>query len=103
MPHFSIMNRNALEDVRAHDDSEDSDDDSDDVFDCIDKYESCKHIVEDNCRVSGWARKNCEKSCGLCKVSCGKHEAATCSECPQGNDATWCGGECTWLDGKCIA
>ena len=28
------------------------------------------------------------------KVSCGNHDASTCAECPQGNGATWCNGEC---------
>ena len=36
-------------------------------------------------------------------VSCGNHQARTCSECPQGNGASWCNGVCTWSDGKCIA
>lgn len=29
-------------------------------------------------------------------VSCGNHGAESCSECPQGNGAGWCNGECVW-------
>ena len=39
------------------------------------------------------------------KVSCGNHNAPTCSECPQGNGAVWCNGECSWSDengGQCL-
>ena len=36
-------------------------------------------------------------------VSCGNHEAATCSECPQGNGAAWCNGDCTWQDDECVS
>ena len=32
----------------------------------------------------------------LDKVSCGNHEADRCSECPQGNGASWCNGDCHW-------
>ena len=38
----------------------------------------------------------------LVDISCGNHQASTCSECPQGNGAAWCNGVCTWSDGKCI-
>ena len=38
----------------------------------------------------------------LVDISCGNHQAATCSECPQGNGAAWCNGVCTWSDGECI-
>ena len=36
-------------------------------------------------------------------VACGGHTASSCSECPQGNGATWCNGDCQWskADGKC--
>ena len=34
-------------------------------------------------------------------VSCGNHQAATCAECPQGNGAGWCNGDCTWTMGAC--
>jgi len=30
-------------------------------------------------------------------VSCGRHNAATCMECPQGNGAAWCNGDCKWF------
>ena len=36
-------------------------------------------------------------------VSCGNHEAATCSECPQGNGAAWCNGDCKWQDDECVS
>lgn len=32
------------------------------------------------------------------EVSCGNHGASSCAECPQGNGASWCNGECEWLD-----
>lgn len=35
-------------------------------------------------------------------VSCGGHFAATCAECPQGNGAAWCNGECVWHNDQCI-
>jgi len=34
-------------------------------------------------------------------VNCGNNEANSCAECPQGNGAAWCNGECEWLNGKC--
>jgi len=33
---------------------------------------------------------------GGTSVSCGNHMATSCAECPQGNGAEWCNGECTW-------
>jgi len=35
-------------------------------------------------------------------VSCGGHDANTCSDCPQGNGALWCNGECTWKENSCV-
>jgi len=35
-------------------------------------------------------------------VSCGSHFAPTCAECPQGNGAAWCNGECVWENNQCI-
>ena len=35
-------------------------------------------------------------------VSCGGHSATSCAECPQGQGAGWCNGNCTWLDDICI-
>jgi len=29
-------------------------------------------------------------------VNCGNHDAPTCADCPQGNGASWCNGECEW-------
>ena len=29
-------------------------------------------------------------------VSCGGHSAPTCAECPRGNGAGWCNGQCDW-------
>merc|ERR1711997_1009096 len=39
--------------------------------------------------------------CGT-TVSCGNHWADTCAECPQGNGAAWCNGDCTWQDNECV-
>jgi len=36
------------------------------------------------------------------KVVCGGHSARSCSECPQGNGASWCNGECEWRIEECI-
>ena len=30
------------------------------------------------------------------EVVCGGHKAPTCADCPQGNGAAWCNGECRW-------
>ena len=30
------------------------------------------------------------------EVSCGNHNAATCLDCPQGNGASGCNGDCSW-------
>ena len=35
-------------------------------------------------------------------VICGGHTAHSCAECPQGNGATWCNGQCIWMSGQCI-
>merc|ERR1712061_259737 len=40
---------------------------------------------------------------GIRQVSCGKHSAGTCAECPQGHGADWCNGECMWKDSQCMA
>lgn len=39
---------------------------------------------------------------GEVSVKCGGHEARTCDECPQGNGASWCHGQCEWIDEKCV-
>ena len=36
------------------------------------------------------------------QVSCGGHYADSCSDCPQGNGASWCNGDCIWSDNQCI-
>ena len=38
----------------------------------------------------------------LAQVSCGNFFAESCSDCPQGNGASWCNGDCKWLSGQCI-
>mmetsp|Transcript_29892 Transcript_29892/g.86915 ORF Transcript_29892/g.86915 Transcript_29892/m.86915 type:complete len:198 (-) Transcript_29892:622-1215(-) len=30
-------------------------------------------------------------------VNCGGHYATNCSQCPSGNGATWCNGDCEWV------
>ena len=35
------------------------------------------------------------------RVSCGNHMASSCADCPQGNGAAWCNGECSWSNGAC--
>ena len=37
----------------------------------------------------------------LDSVSCGKHKATTCADCPQGNGASWCNGDCQWVNEQC--
>jgi hypothetical protein len=34
-------------------------------------------------------------------VSCGGHFASSCAECPQGNGAAWCNGDCIWVNNQC--
>ena len=36
------------------------------------------------------------------QVSCGMHFADSCAECPQGNGAGWCNGQCVWVSNKCV-
>ena len=36
-------------------------------------------------------------------MSCGNHGALTCQECPQGNGAIWCNGDCIWNNNQCVA
>ena len=36
-------------------------------------------------------------------VSCGNHKANSCAECPQGNGAAWCNGDCKWSNNQCIS
>lgn len=35
------------------------------------------------------------------KINCGGHLAASCEDCPEGNGADWCNGECKWI-GRCV-
>ena len=35
-------------------------------------------------------------------VVCGGHTAARCSDCPMGNGASWCNGDCVWKNKKCV-
>ena len=37
------------------------------------------------------------------QVSCGNHYAISCLECPQGNGAGWCNGQCMWLNEECTS
>ena len=37
------------------------------------------------------------------QVNCGNHRAASCYECPQGNGASWCNGECEWDGQTCLS
>ena len=34
---------------------------------------------------------------------CGGHEASSCQDCPQGNGASWCNGDCKWNNNQCVA
>jgi len=34
-------------------------------------------------------------------ISCGKHSARNCAECPQGHGASWCNGDCFWENDTC--
>lgn len=36
-------------------------------------------------------------------VTCGGHQAKSCSGCPQGHGASWCNVECMWASGLCTA
>ena len=36
-------------------------------------------------------------------VSCGKHTALKCTDCPPwGWGADWCNGECAWTNDQCV-
>jgi len=35
-------------------------------------------------------------------TNCGGHMAVSCKECPEGNGAAWCNGDCAWSDGQCV-
>ena len=35
-------------------------------------------------------------------VSCGGHYAESCEDCPQGNGASWCNGDCNWINDQCV-
>ena len=35
-------------------------------------------------------------------MSFGRHTARTCADCPQGNGAFWCNGDCQWVDSQCV-
>ena len=35
-------------------------------------------------------------------VSCGNHFAYDCADCPQGNGADWCNGDCNWINNQCV-
>ena len=34
-------------------------------------------------------------------MSCGRHKAKTCADCPQGKGANWCHGDCQWVNERC--
>ena len=38
-------------------------------------------------------------------MSCGNHNATSCQDCPQGNGAGWCNGDCKWIpiNNQCVA
>merc|ERR1712226_1386158 len=36
------------------------------------------------------------KGISASEVSCGNHNAATCLDCPKGNGASGCNGDCSW-------
>ena len=42
------------------------------------------------------------KPLSVSNVSCGKHTAGSCSECPQGHGEIWCNGDCRWDSSRCI-
>ena len=35
-------------------------------------------------------------------MSCGQHQALSCKDCPQGNGAKWCNGDCKWSNNQCV-
>lgn len=60
-----------------------------------------------------WEKIKIKMGCGFKKgagVSCGRHTADFCGECPLGNGENWCNGDCTWSsknvvgkkNGKCV-
>ena len=35
-------------------------------------------------------------------LNCGGHYASSCENCPQGNGASWCNGDCNWINDQCV-
>ena len=35
-------------------------------------------------------------------IKCGNHYAPNCSQCPKGNGAVWCNGDCEWKKSSCV-
>ena len=35
-------------------------------------------------------------------IKCGNHYAPNCSQCPKGNGAVWCNGDCEWKKSYCV-
>ena len=88
------------------------------------------HQYQHHCQVSHWFCQHCRwlpssgllfcgyyRYCWFCissffpilniniegtPVSCGLHNATSCSQCPQGHGASWCNGDCLWLREQCI-
>merc|ERR1711962_689734 len=54
-----------------------------------------------------WRNEQCVRKGSECNpisddVSCGQHQAQSCSGCPQGRGAAWCNGDCTWRNEQCV-
>ena len=47
-------------------------------------------------------KNNCGCEVSPTLVSCGNHNAPTCGDCPQGNGASWCNGDCAWTGSQCM-
>lgn len=80
---------------------------------------SCSRCPEYRALVGAWNRPQSDYCNGECEwrqiavgvmgcahkmpgtVSCGRHWAASCAQCPMGYGATWCNGQCYWYQGNC--
>jgi len=84
----------------------------DNTEDCVDiwKAKKCNNMKKKNRCGKEEVMQNCQQTCDLCggsggsgsQVSCGGHYADSCSDCPQGNGASWCNGDCIWYNDQCI-
>ena len=75
-----------------------------DVFCCVCFYEMVRHyhFLSQNTKIFLNVEYVLDLGNVRNPVSCGNHNASICSECPQGNGASWCKDDCVWKNGRCV-